>query len=192
MNDTPETLAWLKGFEDAGEVDATRHDGGRRSLDDTEVVSDYVQQGALGLAFEFDLAAAILDAASPGTEAKLAVHAGQCRDELPAQPVRHDDHQPRPGPRRERAAPGSGKLKLAAALLLTGPGVPFIYYGEEIGQIGAKPDESIRNPMPWSGDANGGFTQAAKPWERLQRGFETRNVAAKPATRRRCSVSIAS
>ena len=73
------------------------------------------------------------------------------------------------------------KLRLAAALLLTGPGVPFLYYGEEIGQVGAKPDEMIRNPMPWNGGANAGFTQAAKPWERLQRGFETRNVAAETA-----------
>ena len=32
--------------------------------------------------------------------------------------------------------------------------------------------------MPWTGDANGGSRRAAKPWERLQRGFETRNVAA--------------
>ena len=68
------------------------------------------------------------------------------------------------------------KLKLAAALLLTGPGVPFLYYGEEIGQIGAKPDEMIRNPMPWTDGTNGGFTAAARPWERLQKGFETRNV----------------
>jgi glycosidase len=67
--------------------------------------------------------------------------------------------------------------------------VPFIYFGEEIGQIGAKPDESIRNPMPWTGEANGGFTQAAKPgngW-RLRRA----TLPPKPATRLR-SVSIAS
>ena len=38
----------------------------------TEVVSDYVQRGSLDLAFEFDLAAAILDAASSGAKAKLA------------------------------------------------------------------------------------------------------------------------
>ena len=38
----------------------------------------------------------------------------------------------------------SNKMKLAAALLLTLPGNPFIYYGEEIGMKEQKPDEYIR------------------------------------------------
>lgn len=40
--------------------------------------------------------------------------------------------------------------KMAAAMLLTMPGTPFIYYGEELGMEGAKPDEHIREPFPWS------------------------------------------
>jgi glycosidase len=59
--------------------------------------------------------------------------------------------------------------------------VPFLYYGEEIGQIGAKPDEMIRNPMPWTPGDNGGFTATARPWEPLQRGHEQRNVATQDA-----------
>ena len=39
------------------------------------------------------------------------------------------------------------KAVLAAAVLLTLPGAPFIYYGEEIGMLGKKPDEHIREPM---------------------------------------------
>jgi len=39
--------------------------------------------------------------------------------------------------------------KMAAAMLLTLPGNPFIYYGEEIGMFGVKPDEGIREPMGW-------------------------------------------
>lgn len=42
------------------------------------------------------------------------------------------------------------KAKLAAALLLTLPGNPFIYYGEEIGMLGEKPDEYIREPFVWN------------------------------------------
>lgn len=42
---------------------------------------------------------------------------------------------------------------MAAAMLLTLPGNPFIYYGEEIGMLGVKPDEGIREPMRWSADA---------------------------------------
>ncbi len=40
-------------------------------------------------------------------------------------------------------------MKVAAALLLTLPGHPFVYYGEEIGMRGVKPDPDIREPMRW-------------------------------------------
>jgi len=45
------------------------------------------------------------------------------------------------------------KAKLAASMLLTLPGTPYIYYGEEIGMAGTKPDENIREPFLW-GDAS--------------------------------------
>ncbi|WP_339810454.1 alpha-amylase family glycosyl hydrolase [uncultured Imperialibacter sp.] len=41
------------------------------------------------------------------------------------------------------------KIKLAACILFTLPGIPFIYYGEELGMLGIKPDEHIREPMLW-------------------------------------------
>lgn len=44
------------------------------------------------------------------------------------------------------------KIKLAASMLLTLPGQPYIYYGEEIGMLGAKPDEYIREPFLWTAD----------------------------------------
>lgn len=43
----------------------------------------------------------------------------------------------------------TAKLKLAAAILLTLPGQPFLYYGEEIGMLGRKPDPAIREPFLW-------------------------------------------
>lgn len=45
------------------------------------------------------------------------------------------------------------KTKMAAAILLTLPGSPFIYYGEELGMTGKKPDEQIREPFLWNEDA---------------------------------------
>jgi alpha-amylase len=68
------------------------------------------------------------------------------------------------------------KAKVAAALLLTSPGTPFIYYGEEIGMEGEKPDEQIRRPMQWSDGTNAGFT-TGMPWEALDSNYSNMNVA---------------
>lgn len=50
----------------------------------------------------------------------------------------------------------AGKAKLAASIYMTLPGNPYIYYGEELGMSGEKPDENIRTPFIWSesGDMN--------------------------------------
>jgi alpha-amylase len=46
------------------------------------------------------------------------------------------------------------KEKMAVALLLTLPGSPYLYYGEEIGMLGKKPDQYIREPFLWDKKAN--------------------------------------
>lgn len=69
-----------------------------------------------------------------------------------------------------------GKAKTAAFLLLTLPGTPFIYYGEEIGMTGVKPDEDIRLPMQWTGEENSGFTTGT-PWRGISPEAESTNVA---------------
>jgi glycosidase len=68
-------------------------------------------------------------------------------------------------------------MKSAAVMYLTGPGVPFIYYGEEIGMTGRKPDEYIRTPMQWSDEENAGFTTGT-PWIDVNSTYEDWNVAA--------------
>ena len=53
------------------------------------------------------------------------------------------------------------KARMAAALLLTLPGTPYLYYGEEIGMLGDKfktyedffgPDAYVREPFIWNSD----------------------------------------
>lgn len=39
--------------------------------------------------------------------------------------------------------------KLGLAVMMTSPGAPYLYYGEEIGMFGAKPDPNIREPFLW-------------------------------------------
>ena len=51
-------------------------------------------------------------------------------------------------------------MRMAAAMLLTMPGDPFVYYGEEIGMHGVKPDPSIREPMRWDRNSH----QAGETW----------------------------
>lgn len=66
--------------------------------------------------------------------------------------------------------------KLAATLLLTLPGLPFVYYGEEIGMTGDKPDPRLRTPMQWRPRTGVGFT-TGQAWEVPQADSMTRNVA---------------
>jgi alpha-amylase len=70
-------------------------------------------------------------------------------------------------------------MRGAAAVLLTLPGTPFLYYGEEVGIENGptRGDESKRTPMPWDGTVTGGFSTAA-PWFAFAPGRDRANVAA--------------
>ncbi len=68
---------------------------------------------------------------------------------------------------RRRLAPlldnGRDEMELMMAVLFSLPGSPILYYGDEIGMgdnvyLGDR--DSVRTPMQWSGDRNGGFSQA--------------------------------
>jgi maltose alpha-D-glucosyltransferase/alpha-amylase len=55
------------------------------------------------------------------------------------------------------------RIELMNALLLSMPGTPVIYYGDEIGMgdnIHLGDRDGVRTPMQWSPDRNGGFSRA--------------------------------
>jgi maltose alpha-D-glucosyltransferase/alpha-amylase len=55
------------------------------------------------------------------------------------------------------------RIELMNALLLSMPGTPVIYYGDEIGMgdnIHLGDRDGVRTPMQWSSDRNGGFSRA--------------------------------
>ena len=63
-------------------------------------------------------------------------------------------------------AASDAKAKLAAAMLFSSPGTPYLYYGEEIGltQGGTGHDVYKRAPMLWDNTAQAGFTQSEHSW----------------------------
>jgi alpha-glucosidase len=88
---------------------------------------------------------------------------------------------------------GAARARLAALLLLTLRGTPFLYYGEEIGMRDVPiPDDRIqdpvgrrlpglgrdpeRTPMQWSDGANAGFS-SADPWLPIAADYADCNVA---------------
>lgn len=107
---------------------------------------------ALGSVFNFELAGAILNAVRTGRgeglaarhEGILARYAASAPGFIDATFLSNHDQN-----RVMSAVGGEEKARVAASILLTLPGAPYLYYGEEIGMLGEKPDPFIREPMLW-------------------------------------------
>ncbi len=84
------------------------------------------------------------------------------------------------------------RIELMNALLLTMPGTPVLYYGDEIGMgdnIFLGDRDGVRTPMQWSPDRNGGFSRAdpasltLPPIQDPLYGYEAVNVEAQERDR---------
>ena len=126
--------------------------------------------------FGFELADSLLSAVRTGSAAGLLTGFVRLQDTLPA--YRWSPFLSNHDQTRVLTALGGGvtRAKQAATLLLTLPGLPFIYYGEEIGMTGDKPDPRLRTPMQWSPRAGVGFT-TGPAWEAQQPDSMVVNVA---------------
>jgi glycosidase len=130
--------------------------------------------------FAFELSDALLDAVRTGTAQKLLAAYARMQRAMPAN--RWSPFQRNHDQTRTVTALGGdlGAARLSAELLLTLPGLPFVYYGEEIGMTGDKPDPRLRTPMHWTAGRAAGFTTGAA-WEPLQPDSATANVAVQNA-----------
>ena len=130
--------------------------------------------------FAFEMADSIIAAVRHGSARGLLAPVLRLQQALPNDrwsPFLRNHDQPRT---RTELQGDVRKSRLASFLLLTMPGVPFVYYGEEIGMIGGKPDERLRTPMQWQRGHADGFTSGT-PWETLQEDSLTTTVEAQNA-----------
>lgn len=141
----------------------------------TDKVIPYVIDERIDFCFEFDFASAAIGAAASGNLTGLKE---QLRKQLETYPyyqfgtflTNHDQNRVMENLQDEE------KVKVAASFYLTTPGVPFVYYGEEVGMLGSKPDENIRRPMHWADSRNAGFS-SSNPWNAPASNYEENNVA---------------
>ena len=125
--------------------------------------------------FAFEVSDAIVEAVRMGAARKLLPPVLRLQREVPA--LRWSPFLRNHDQTRTLTALGGdvARAELAATLLLTLPGLPFVYYGEEIGMTGDKPDERLRTPMHWRRSPSAGFTRGV-PWQPLQPDSLTANV----------------
>jgi glycosidase len=181
LQNTPETFAWLAAFRDRVHVDRPAALVLGEDWDPTVISSRYVREGSLDMDFEFDFADAIRGSISSHDAGSYRAAEREIQDGYPQDGFgtflsNHDQNRI-----LTQLGGNIAAAKLAATLLLTSPGVPFVYYGEEIGMTGAKPDERIRTPMRWDATATtAGFT-GGTPWEPLSDDPGATSVAGESA-----------
>jgi glycosidase len=186
--DTPETHAFWKEF--AAHVRQVKPDAVLvgENWSTTAVISKYYGSTAqtpggdeLPLNFNFPLSEVILEGLKGNNATPIASKLAQMATTYPAgvsdAPFLTNHDMVRVS---TQLGGHAGRLASAASLLLTLPGAPFLYYGEEVGMANgtANNDEAKRTPMPWEGTASGGFTSGT-PWYGFAPGHTAgANVAA--------------
>lgn len=176
QTNTPESLAFLRELTDA------IHAGHPDALVLSEVYDIALHAGSYvpassDLTFDFGLASAMINALQQERTGLMVTALRERARYWPRNRAasflsNHDQNRVMSQLDGDAAA-----AKLAAFMLLTAPGIPFVYYGEEIGMEGVKPDERIRTPMQWTGEAPAAGFSTAQPWQPLAAGWEEVNVA---------------
>ncbi len=181
IRNTPETFAWLKQFEAFIKRVNPEAFLVAETWTDTQAIVRYHREANLDMSFNFPLKGAVLDAVQKRAATDLAFILEQDEKSYPEGAVRgifisnHDQIRPASSLNIRRDVP---RLKLAAGLLFTLPGVPFMYYGEEIGMPNGEgnKDEEKRTPMLWDTSLNAGFSEVS-PWYKFSNDDFSLSVA---------------
>jgi len=180
--DTPSTHAWLKGFYTFYKgINPNAFTVGEVWKEPASSLATYTGD-QVDTTFEFNIAGAIIDSVNSGTNSRINVALQQATTIIPHQQfapfiTNHDMD------REMTMLNGDAeKAKAAASLLLTSPGVPFIFFGEEIGMEGKYKDanggwlmQNVDCPMQWSSEKNAGFT-VGSPWWQVNPNYLQINV----------------
>ncbi len=168
IRNTPETFAWLKDFEAFIKTVNSEAFLVGETWTDTQAILRYHEESNLDMSFNYPLWEVLLSSIQKRNATDLAFILAQDEKLYPQSAERglfisnHDQLRPASTLNIRRDVP---RMKLAAGLLLTLPGVPFLYYGEEIGLPNGEgmKDEEKRTPMRWDDLSNAGFT-TGEPW----------------------------
>ncbi len=164
IENTPATHAWLKGFYTFYKTDNPEAYAVGEVFDASAFIAKTYTGDQLDQVFNFEMASGFINSARGGGKSALEGALRFAERDLPSGEyatflTNHDQDRV-----MDVLNNDVNKARVAAVLLLTSPGTPFIYYGEEIGMLGKKPDEDIRLPMQWTDDpVTAGFTDG-KPW----------------------------
>ena len=176
QENTTANHAWWKEFRTAYKTANPQALAIGEVWSSTEAVAAYLKGDELDMAFNFDLAGITVSNVKGSFASGLGDAIQSSAKAFPTGRfgtflTNHDQNRV-----MYQLGENLDKAKNAAIVLLTIPGVPFLYYGEEIGMTGFKPDERIRTPMQWTADEKAGFT-TGYPWESLSINYADYNVA---------------
>ena len=187
----PEMIPFLREMRQLLDSYPDRYAVGETFLATPQNVAEYTAPGLIHAAFDFEMLHAHWDPAS-FLKAILSSEKAMHPDSWPVYTL--NNHDTSRSASRFHCGDNDERLKVAAALLMTLRGTPFIYYGEEIGmrnihvqrryiqdRIGEKywpifdGRDKNRSPMQWNTKPYAGFS-SVKSWLPVNPDYVKRNV----------------
>jgi glycosidase len=165
----PENFDWVQRF---GAAVRAEHPGAfllGETWTNTPTIASYHRDADLDMSVDYPLFSALTNAIQGRNASNLRLQLTNNANLLPAGAwiasfvSNHDQLRPATvlSPLRRNPA----REALLGRLLLALPGIPFLYYGEEIGMPNGPglDDRQKRTPMRWSASESGGFSRV-EPW----------------------------